>query len=184
VPLLSWSDPLPHRPTRILVAGPSGSGKTSLCAKVARAWDLPQVEMDALHHGPNWVPRPEFEDDVHAFVRQPRWVTEWQYTGKLGSLLADHADLVLWLDHPRRLVMRQVVVRTLRRRLLREPLWNGNTEGPLRTIFTDPGHIIRWAWRTHGRPREKVRQLLAERDTTVVRLAGSRQRNAWTRRHL
>jgi adenylate kinase family enzyme len=184
VPLLTWSDPLPHRPMRVLVAGPSGSGKTTMCALLARSWGLLQVELDALHHGPNWVPRPEFEADVHAFVARPRWVTEWQYTSKLGSLLADHADLVVWLDHPRRTVMRQVVVRTVVRRLRDEELWNGNREGPLRALFTDPDHIIRWAWRTHGRPGEKVRDLLAEHDTTIVRLRGVRQRKAWTRLNL
>jgi adenylate kinase family enzyme len=117
MPLLRWSDPLPHQPVRVLVAGTSGSGKTMLCAMIARAWDLRQVELDSLHHGPHWEPRAEFEEDVQAFVSQPRWVTEWQYTARLGTLLIDHADLVLWLDHPRRQVMRQVIIRTMRRRL-------------------------------------------------------------------
>lgn len=181
--LLSWQDPLPHQPRRVLVAGPSGSGKTTLAARLARIWGLPQVEMDALHHGPNWQPRESFEDDVRAFVVGPGWVTEWQYTARLGTLLIDHADLVVWLDHPRRLVMRQVVVRTIRRRLTREVLWNGNTEAPLRTILTDRDHIVRWAWRTHTRPAAKVRHLLAERpDIVVVQLRGVRQREAWTAR--
>ena len=35
----------------------------------------------------------------------------------------------------RPMVLRQVTTRTLRRRLRREVLWNGNVEPPLRTIF-------------------------------------------------
>jgi hypothetical protein len=31
MPLLTWSDPVPHRPMRVLVAGTSGSGKVRLC---------------------------------------------------------------------------------------------------------------------------------------------------------
>ena len=78
--------------------------------------------------------------------------------------------------------MRQVVVRTVRRRLRNEVLWNGNTEPPLRTIFTDREHIVRWAWQTHGSAAQKVRERLSERDVAVVRLRGARQRRAWLRR--
>lgn len=184
MPLLNWSDSLPHQPLRVLVAGPSGSGKTTMCAMVARSWGLIQVELDALHHGPGWEPREEFEADVHAFISQPRWVTEWQYTSRLGSLLIDRADLVVWLDHPRSLVMRQVIARTVRRRLRDEELWNGNKEAPLRTVFTDRDHIVRWAWQNYHVPGQKVRQLLTVRDLPVVRLRGKRQLTEWARRNL
>ena len=50
--------------------------------------------------------------------------------------VADRADLMVWLDLPRATVMRQVTARTLRRRLTRQELWNGNVEPPLRTILT------------------------------------------------
>lgn len=60
MPLLSWREPLPWRPSRVLVAGTSGAGKTSLATLLAEAWQLPRVELDALHHGENWVPRPSF----------------------------------------------------------------------------------------------------------------------------
>lgn len=61
-------------------------------------------------------------------------VTEWQY-GVVRDQLADRADLVVWLDLPRRSVMRQVVTRTVRRRFRREVLWNGNIEPPLHRIL-------------------------------------------------
>jgi adenylate kinase family enzyme len=185
VPLLTWSDALPRRPRRVLVAGTSGSGKTTLADLVALRWSLPRVELDALHHGKNWVPRETFIAEVRAFAEQPHWVTEWQYTGKLGDTLTGRADCVLWLDHPRRLVMRQVIVRTLERRVRRQALWNGNREPPLRTIFTDPGHIIRWAWNTHHKAARRVAALLAERaDVVVVRLRGRREMKRWISRNL
>ncbi len=186
MPLLTWLDPLPAVPSRVLVAGTSGSGKTTLATRISLAWQLPRVELDALHHGENWVPRPTFAEEVEAFAAQPRWVTEWQYTDKLGLTLLGRADLVVWLDHPGHLVMRQVIGRTLRRRLRREVLWNGNMEAPLRTIFTDREHIIRWAWNTRGSAGRRVAGLLAERgeQVHVVRLSGRRQLTAWTDRHL
>ncbi|WP_222193023.1 hypothetical protein [Modestobacter italicus] len=179
MPLLGPDDRLPRRPSRVLVAGTSGAGKTTLAARIAAVLDLPHVEIDALFHGPGWVPRPEFEDDVRRFTAAPTWVTEWQY-GPVRPLLAERADLLVWLDLPRATVMRQVVVRTLRRRLRRELLWNGNVEPPLHTVLTDPEHIVRWAWRTHDGAAERVRALRREHpDLAVVRLTTRRQVQRW-----
>jgi hypothetical protein len=79
--------------------------------------------------------------------------------------------------------MWQVTRRTLARRIRREVLWNGNTEGPLHTFFTDRDHIVRWAWRTHGMPGRRVAGLLARRgaEVAVVRLRGRRQISQWVR---
>jgi hypothetical protein len=38
------------------------------------------------------------------------------------------ADTVIWLDPPRRTVMRRVIWRTIRRVAGRAELWNGNRE--------------------------------------------------------
>ncbi|MGY1844833.1 hypothetical protein [Modestobacter sp. SYSU DS0875] len=179
MPLLGPDDPLPRRPSRVLVAGTSGAGKTTLAARISSVLDLPQVEMDALFHGPDWVPRTCFEDDVRRFAAEPAWVTEWQYR-PVRPLLADRADLLVWLDLPRALVMRQVAGRTLRRRMRRSRLWNGNVEPPLHTVLTDPEHVVRVAWRTHHRSPEKVRTLQTDRpDLVVVRLIDRPQVLRW-----
>lgn len=52
---------------------------------------------------------------------------------------------MVWLDLPYRVTLTRVVRRTVRRRLRREVLWNGNQEGPLRHVLTDPGHVVRWS---------------------------------------
>ncbi|MFF3945705.1 adenylate kinase [Streptomyces sp. NPDC001902] len=179
MPLLGPADPLPHRPRRVLVAGTSGAGKTTLAARVAAALQVPHVEIDALFHGPGWTRRPSFEADVHRFSAGPGWVTEWQY-GSVRAHLAARADVLLWLDLPRRRVMRQVIRRTLVRRLRRQRLWNGNVEPPLWTILTDPEHIVRWAWTTHGKTAARVSQLLYERpELTVVRIRSHIEAARW-----
>lgn len=170
MPLLGPDDRLPHRPCRVLVAGTSGSGKTTLAAVIAAALQLPHVEIDALFHGPAWTPRPSFEADVRRFSAGPGWVTEWQY-GAVRAHLAERADLLVWLDLPRSVVLRQVVRRTLVRRLRRQQLWNGNIEPPLRTILTDRDHIVRWAWRTHDATGTRIADLRRrDPDLVVVRL--------------
>ena len=170
---------MPGCPRRIAVAGTSGSGKTTVAAAVSRLLEIPHVEIDALFHGPGWVPRPTFEDDVRRFVAQPAWVTEWQY-GQVRALVADRAELLIWLDLSRGRVMRQVVGRTVRRRLGRRVLWNGNVEHPLWTVFTDREHIVRWAWSTHRQTGAHVAALIQQRpDLDVVRLQNRRAVRRW-----
>ncbi|WP_367137090.1 AAA family ATPase [Saccharothrix sp. HUAS TT1] len=181
MPLLGPADELPHPPRRVLVAGTSGSGKTTLARSVAAVLGLPHVEVDSLYHGPQWTKRSEFEDDVRRLVKGEAWAAEWQYS-LVRPLLLEHADTLLWLDHPRAVVMRRLTVRTVRRRLRREELWNGNVEPPLRTVFTDPEHLLRWAWKSHTRTGRRVRAVLdgehADR-LAVVRLRGQRQVDQW-----
>jgi adenylate kinase family enzyme len=178
-PLLGPADPLPYRPRRVLVAGTSGSGKTTLARVIAAELGNPYVELDALHHGPRWTPRPEFADEVARLVEQPAWVTEWQYK-TVRELLLDRADCLVWLDLPRAVVMGRVVRRTVRRSLRREVLWGGNVEPPLRTFLTDPDHIVRWAWRTHGRTRDKIAAARRRRpELPVVRLARPAEVAVW-----
>ena len=168
---------LPHRPARIVVAGTSGSGKTTLAARIGSLLDIEHVEIDSLFHGPNWTPRPTFERDVDEFLARPSWVTEWQY---VRDRLADRAELFLWLDLPRRTVMRQVMIRTLRRRLGRRELWNGNIEPPLHRILFDRDHIVRWAWNTYRSTTERVQQLSVRRpELTIVRFRSHRDVDAW-----
>ena len=78
--------------------------------------------------------------------------------------------------------MRQVVRRTIVRRVRRQQLWNGNVEPPIRTVFTDPGHIVRWAWHTHGRTAVRVGELAARRgDLPIVRLRSRSEIDRWLR---
>ena len=182
MPLLTFAEPMSVRPRRVLVAGTSGSGKTTLARRVAEILGLPAVEIDALYHGPGWVPRPTFEEDVRRFADGPEWVTEWQY-GAVRGYLADRADLMIWLDLPRRRVMSQVIRRTVRRSRSREPLWNGNVEPPLRTFLTDPDHLVRWAWRTHARTASRVADLSVRRpELTIVRLRSRAETAKWVAR--
>ncbi|MGN6104427.1 MAG: AAA family ATPase, partial [Kofleriaceae bacterium] len=143
---------------------------------------LRYVEIDGLFHGPNWTPRSSFEQDVRDFADHDAWVIEWQYRAA-RPLLAARAELLLFLDYPRAMVMRRVIARTVRRRIRRTRLWNGNVEPPLRTIFSDPEHVIRWAWSSHARTRESVLELARARpELPIVRVVDQRQTDAWMRR--
>ncbi|MEJ7794697.1 MAG: AAA family ATPase [Nocardioides sp.] len=160
-------DPQTTRPRRVLVAGLSGSGKTTLAARLAEVLDIPHVELDSLHHGPGWVPRPTFLDDVRELASREAWVTEWQYAAA-RPLLTERADTLVWLNLPFRVSLTRVVRRTLRRRIRGEVLWNGNVEPPLYTFFTDREHVVRYSVAT----RHKYATLVPTALATHPRLTG------------
>ena len=156
------------------MAGSTGAGKTTLARALSVSYGLPRYELDALHHGPGWVKRPEFEADVRRFSAEPRWVTEDQYHNLLGDLLWECADTVVWLDLPRRVVMSRVIRRSISRTITRRELWNGNREDWREWFQAD--HPMRWAWSQFHRKRAQVLEY-AERhlEVTVIRVPTSRE---------
>lgn len=178
--MLSADDTLPGRPHRVLVAGVTGAGKTTLAARIAVITGGSHTEIDALFHGPDWVQRPAFLDDVRAIIAEQAWTSEWQYSAA-RQLLAERADLLVWLDLPFwRVTLPRVIRRTVRRRLGRQVLWNGNVEPPFRTVFTDREYIVRWAISTRKKYREQVPRLVADHPhLVVVRLRTRRDVERW-----
>ena len=176
----SHSDPLPWPPKRVLVAGVSGVGKTTLARRIAAITGGPHTEIDALFHGPAWTPRPEFLADVRSLIRTGSWTTEWQYDAA-RPLLAESAEVLVWLDLPFvRVTLPRLVRRTIRRRWSREELWNGNREAPLWTVFTDREHIVRWAFRSRRNYEAAVPGLIQKYPhLTVVRLRSQQEAEDW-----
>jgi len=184
--MLTADDPLPLRPERVLIAGITGSGKTTLAARLASLWELDRHEMDALHHGPQWTPRPAFLDDVRSFAATDRWITEWQYTSKgTDEIMTPRAQLVIWLDYPWPIVRTRLLRRTLSRSILRTRMYNGNVEKPLWRLLTtrDPSRSI-LAWQTKTRRFWTTQMpLKTERfpHLTIVRLRHPRETERWLR---
>ena len=165
---------------RVLVVGQSGSGKSTLAEVLATRLAVPRVELDALFHGPGWVPSPTFVADVEAATSGEAWVVDGNYRVHVGDLLWSRADTVVWLDLPRTTTLRRAITRTARRALLRTELWNGNRER-LRTVLRAT-HPIRWTWQTHARHRAEYEALLADPQWAhlrVVRLRTAAEARRW-----
>ena len=94
---------------RISVVGCSGAGKTTLSRRLARHLGYRHVELDALYHQPDWQPLPdeEFQRATHEALQGDGWVVEGNYS-LVRPQVRERSDMVIWLDLPRREVMRQV----------------------------------------------------------------------------
>jgi adenylate kinase family enzyme len=141
---------------RIAVKGASGSGKTTFAAALAGLLALPHIELDALHHGPNWSEpsAAEFQARVQAAMQaHPHgWVIDGNYERKVGRLITDAADVVVWLDMPLRLILIRLWRRTWHRVTGQIELWNGNRES-WRSAFWGRDSLFAWTIRAHFRQR-------------------------------
>ena len=152
---------------RVAVIGGSCSGKTTVSRALAARLGVPHIELDALHHDANWTEASAdlMQQRVHAALdaAPEGWVVDGNYFGKLGSLVVDRADTVVWLDVSYATAIRRVLARTWWRLLRRTELWNGNRER-LRDAFgrhsivwwvltTHRGFVAKWEKRLVGHPR-------------------------------
>ncbi len=98
------------------------------------------------------------------------------YRGKLGDLVLASADVVVWLDLPRRIWLPRLVRRTIVRMVRREELWGGNRE-TVRNAVWGRDALIPYALRGYRRRRREYPSQLAR--FRVVRLRSRREIDAW-----
>lgn len=156
-----------------IIASASGNGKTTLGRELAARLGVPFVELDALVYGPGWVETPdeELRARVEPLLAGEGWVVDGTYQRKLGTLVLDAADTVVWLDLPIRVWLRRLVRRTIRRMARREELWNANRE-TLRNAFWGRDSLFLWALRTHVARRRSWPHELAGYPVVRLRTPG------------
>ncbi len=165
---------------RVSVVGTSGAGKSTFAGALAALLGVPWLELDSVYHQADWTPLDlgEFRTRVAAVASGPGWVIDGNYSG-VRDLVWARADTVVWLDLPRRTVMRRIVFRTLRRVGGRVELWNGNRER-WRNFFTldEQESVIAWAWKTHGSRRSRYAAALADPALSHLRVVRLRSPGA------
>jgi adenylate kinase family enzyme len=152
-----------------IIASASGNGKTTLGRELAQRIGVPFLELDGLVHGPGWI---EVADDdlrtqLQRVVLSDGWVIDGTYQRKVGDLVLDAAEVVVWLDLPIRVWLPRLIRRTWRRVRGREELWNGNRES-LSSAVWGRESLFAWALRTHFRRRREWPEALAH--LPVIRL--------------
>jgi adenylate kinase family enzyme len=161
-----------------VIASASGCGKTTLGRALAARLEIPFVELDALNHGPGWTEATaeELRSRVEPVMAGDGWVIDGAYRSKLGDLVLEAADTVVWLDLPRREWLPRLIRRTVRRITRREELWGGNRES-FRNAFLTRDGLLRFAWRNYRVRRATYPSELAR--FHVVRLLSQSEVDAW-----
>ncbi len=167
---------------RVVVVGTTGSGKTTLARDLAQTHDVPHVEMDAYRHGPNWTETPdgEFRRLLDHALRGDGWVADGNYR-VTRDVVWTRATAIVWLDYTFGLVFWRLLLRTLRRGILRQTLWNGNKENLFSHFFTRDS-LFWWAVKSHWRHRRTLPAALAEPEYAhlrVIRLRSPRATGRW-----
>jgi adenylate kinase family enzyme len=159
--------------------GSSCAGKTTFSALLAERLGVPHIELDALHHGPNWQEASAAElraKVAAALAGRDGWVTDGNYMGKLGTWLIDQADTVVWLDLPLRTSMRRLWRRHRTRIRDDVELWNGNRE-TWRNAFV--GWNALFPYTVHAHLRRRWRWPPRFEGRNLVRLRSQAEADAW-----
>ncbi len=167
---------------RIAVIGTTGSGKKTLARAMAARLDIPHVELDALHWGPNWTapPHSDLRACVTAALDSECWVVDGNYS-KVRDIIWVRAETAVWLDYSLPVTLWRLTRRTLRRLAKREVLWNGNRES-WRQQFLSRESLFLWSWQTHGQHRRMYPVLFSQKEfahLNVVKLNTPRDATDW-----
>ena len=166
---------------RVNVKGTSGSGKSTFSEELARRLGVPWIELDALHHGPNWSEPTdeEFRTRVGAAMADASagWVIDGNYEHKLGDLVLDAADTIVWLDLPLWFKLRRVWRRTMHRIRDEVELWGGNRETWRGAVWGRDSLFV-WTVRMHFRHRLRWPRRFAG-DPRLVRLRSVEEARRW-----
>lgn len=97
---------------RVLVLGCSGVGKSTFSRRLADIIGLPRIELDQLFWRPGWQPTPreQWLAAVADLCAAPRWIMDGNFHSSMHIRMA-HADTVFWLDYPRHVCLRRVIMR-------------------------------------------------------------------------
>src|SRR5262249_5063159 len=100
---------------RVMVIGGSGAGKSTLGRRLAKALELPLIELDVLYWRPGWIDTPmrEFRDVVARLAAGPAWIMVGNYS-TMFDLRMPVADTIVWLDFGRWICMYGVLRRIVR----------------------------------------------------------------------
>lgn len=166
--------PFPYQ--RVVVIGTTSSGKSTLAKALADRLGLTFIELDALHWQPNWTPAApaEFRNCVQSALsngsKPGRWVVAGNYH-VVRELIWPKAEAVIWLDYSFPIVFWRLLIRTVRRAVLREELWNGNRERfwPHLKLWSEDS-LFHWLFKTYWRRKRETPILLAQPEHTHLHL--------------
>ncbi len=169
---------------KLIVIGTTGSGKSTLAERLAHKLGGDFIELDALNWGPDWTPAGDelLRSRVEKAILAPCWVVAGNYS-KTRPITWTRADAIIWLDYSFPLVFWRLTVRTFRRAITQEELWNGNRERLWWhfKVWSDES-LFRWLFKTYWRRKREYPALLSHPEYAhlkVLRFKSPRETDIW-----
>jgi adenylate kinase family enzyme len=99
---------------RILVIGNAGAGKSTFARRLGRELALPVIHLDSHFWRSGWqIPETSiWRQQLVALSASPAWVMDGNYINTFDVRLP-RADTLVWLDYPRGICIRRVLMRTI-----------------------------------------------------------------------
>lgn len=96
--------------SRIHVTGNAGAGKSTLAQKLSHELNLPLYNLDAIVWRPGWekTPPDERRTKEMEIAEQPKWIVDG-----VSPIFREHADVIIFLDVPRRVCVWRCAKRNL-----------------------------------------------------------------------
>jgi adenylate kinase family enzyme len=169
---------------RIVVVGTTSSGKSTLAKALSERLGFDFIELDALHWGPNWTPADTltFWERVERTTDSEAWVVAGNYS-RVRDLIWSRAEAVIWLDYPLPIVFWRLLVRTIRRAVTQEELWNGNREKFWWHLkLWSEESLFHWLFKTYWRRKREIPFLLSLPEfqhLTLIHLKHPRETEQW-----
>ena len=159
-----------------LIASASGNGKTTVGRALAERLDVPFYELDALHHGPDWAPATaeELRAKVEPIVASPGWVVDGSYRGKIGDIVPEAAELIVWLDLPVHVWFPRLLKRTARRLVRKRS--SGMQPRARRDVLHPTNSAVVYALRNYRTTRRTLGRELARFPVARLRTPGEVER--------
>jgi adenylate kinase family enzyme len=169
---------------KLIVVGTTGSGKSTLAEQLAGKLGGDFIELDALYWGPNWTPAENdlFRSRVEEATLSPCWVVAGNY-GRIRALTWPLAEAIIWLDYSFLLIFWRLTVRTFRRAITQEELWNGNRERFWWhfKLWSDES-LFHWLFKTYWRRKREYPVLFAQPKYShlkIIRFKKPRETTEW-----
>ena len=166
-------------PTRVSIVGATGSGKSTLAGELSRLWKLDHIELDSIHHLPNWTTRPreEFCEILRGRVAEGNYVIDGGYS-HARPIYWEQLELVILLDYSFRIVFSRLFRRTMKRSIDGIELWSGNRE-TLSKAFFSKDSILLWCIQTHKKRHRDMLTIVEKPPCTVLHFTHPKQADEW-----
>jgi adenylate kinase family enzyme len=134
-----------------MVVGCAGAGKSTFGRRLAAELDLPLFHLDQYFWRSGWQPPDpqEWRDQVVALAAEPTWIMDGNYANTF-DIRMPRTDTLIWLDHPRSVCLRRVLMRTL--------TGYGRTRADLPENCPERFELafLRYVWNFHRQHRPRI----------------------------